>query len=165
MKNKKEDASMLEQKWYTVADVAALTGLTGRTIRNYLKDGTLHGKKVGVQWRFTENDIEALFQEADHAQELTEARDNLVADFLRKTDRTEEMECRIVDIPRVEEELWKKNLKKLRQEIGEKRGGAPDFAWEYETDGKLLRIAVVGRTKDAEWLIKRVKKGMKTDAE
>ena len=70
-----------------------------------------------------------------------------------------------MDIPRVEEELWKKNLKKLRQEIGEKRGGTPDFAWEYETDGKLLRIAVVGRTKDAEWLIKRVKKGIKTDAE
>jgi len=41
---------MLEQKLYTVADVAELTGLTSRTIRNYLKDGTLRRRKIGVQW-------------------------------------------------------------------------------------------------------------------
>ena len=72
MKYIKEDAGMLEQKWYTVADVAALTGLTDRTIRNYLKEGTLHGKKVGVQWRFTQQDIESLFREADVTEPFTE---------------------------------------------------------------------------------------------
>ena len=56
---------MLEQKLYTVADVAELTGLTSRTIRNYLKDGTLRGRKIGVQWRFTEDDINRLFSEVD----------------------------------------------------------------------------------------------------
>ena len=70
---------MLEQKWYTVADVAALTGLTDRTIRNYLKEGTLHGKKVGVQWRFTQQDIESLFREADVTEPFTELLDELVS--------------------------------------------------------------------------------------
>ena len=36
---------MLEQKLYTVADVAELTGLTSRTIRNYLKDRHIAGQK------------------------------------------------------------------------------------------------------------------------
>lgn len=54
---------MLEyNKLYTVEDVANRTGLTDRTIRNYLKDGKLKGKKIGGQWRFTVDDIEALFR-------------------------------------------------------------------------------------------------------
>ncbi len=53
---------MLEyNKLYTVEDVANRTGLTDRTIRNYLRDGKLKGKKIGGQWRFTVDDIEALF--------------------------------------------------------------------------------------------------------
>lgn len=52
---------MLEEKLYTVADVANVTGLTSRTIRNYLKDGTLTGAKIGVQWRFTEEEVRRLF--------------------------------------------------------------------------------------------------------
>ncbi len=53
---------MLEfDKLYTVEEVAKKTGLTDRTIRNYLKDGKLRGKKVGGQWRFTADDVEALF--------------------------------------------------------------------------------------------------------
>lgn len=50
------------EKLYTVRDVAQMTGLTERTIRNYIKDGKLQGKKVGVQWRFTKEDIENLFE-------------------------------------------------------------------------------------------------------
>jgi len=37
------------KKLYTVEDVAKMTGLTTRTIRNYIKDGKLKGKKIGVQ--------------------------------------------------------------------------------------------------------------------
>ena len=111
---------MLEQKWYTVADVAALTGLTDRTIRNYLKEGTLHGKKVGVQWRFTQQDIESLFREADVTGPLTELLDELVSDFLHGSQRPQEMECRILDIPCKTEELWKNIVKKLRKQIDEK---------------------------------------------
>ncbi len=66
---------MLEfDKLYTVEDVAQKTGLTDRTIRNYLKDGRLKGKKIGGQWRFTADDIEALFRTPgeENAQEANE---------------------------------------------------------------------------------------------
>ena len=45
------------EKLYTVEDIANMTSTTSRTIRNYLKDGLLKGKKIGGQWRFTEEDI------------------------------------------------------------------------------------------------------------
>lgn len=165
MKSIKEDAGMLEQKWYTVADVAALTGLTDRTIRNYLKEGTLHGKKVGVQWRFTQQNIESLFREADVTEPLTELLDELVADFLHGSQRPQEMECRILDIPCKTEELWKNIVKKLRKQIDEKRGGWPEIAWEYKSEEQMLRVVAAGRPEDTEWLARQVRKGLKKDAD
>lgn len=35
-------------KLYTVEDIAKMTSLTSRTIRNYLKNGSLTGKKSAV---------------------------------------------------------------------------------------------------------------------
>lgn len=49
------------EKLYTAEDVAEITGLTLRTIRNYIKSGKLTGRRIGVQWRFTAADIQALF--------------------------------------------------------------------------------------------------------
>ncbi len=66
---------------YTVEDVAKITGLTTRTIRNYLKDGRLKGLKVGAQWRFTEQNIKDLFEEQGVSDSMKEAKNQLVADF------------------------------------------------------------------------------------
>ncbi len=49
------------EKMYTVDEVAALTGLTSRTIRSYIAAGKLTGSRLGSQWRFTEKDIERLY--------------------------------------------------------------------------------------------------------
>lgn len=52
---------MLNEKYYTLSDIAKFTKLTDRTIRNYLANGTLKGHKVGGQWRFSQEDVKALF--------------------------------------------------------------------------------------------------------
>ena len=54
---------MLEEKYYSISDIAKLTKLTDRTIRNYLANGSLKGKKIGGQWRFTQSDIRGLFSD------------------------------------------------------------------------------------------------------
>ena len=48
---------MLEDKLYTINELAKITNLTDRTIRNYLAKGNLTGIKVGGQWRFSKDDI------------------------------------------------------------------------------------------------------------
>ncbi len=70
------------EKLYTVDDIARMTMLTSRTIRNYLKDGLLSGKKVGGQWRFTQQDIEALFANSSVASDLRSTRRQDLMDFI-----------------------------------------------------------------------------------
>lgn len=41
----------------TIAEVAEELGVTTRTIRNYLAEGKLTGKKIGGQWKFHKSDI------------------------------------------------------------------------------------------------------------
>jgi excisionase family DNA binding protein len=61
------------EKMYTAEDVAEITGLTLRTIRNYIKSGKLTGRRIGVQWRFTAADIQALFDMPTQTAEAEEA--------------------------------------------------------------------------------------------
>ena len=69
-------------KLYTVEDIAKMTMLTTRTIRNYLKEGLLKGKRVGGQWRFTKEDIDELFENSQVEQEMRMTRRQEVMDFI-----------------------------------------------------------------------------------
>lgn len=42
---------------YSVEALAEELNVTTRTIRNYLKEGRLKGKKIGGQWRFTAEEV------------------------------------------------------------------------------------------------------------
>ena len=48
---------------YSIEDLATFTGLTDRTLRSYLKEGRLTGRKEDGAWRFTPEDLEKLFQD------------------------------------------------------------------------------------------------------
>ena len=45
-------------EFYTINDIATMTGLTTRTIRNYMKLGMLEGEKQDGVWQFS---AEAVF--------------------------------------------------------------------------------------------------------
>ena len=59
------------EKLFTVEDIAKMTSLTSRTIRNYLKNGTLQGSKIGGQWRFTMENIRQLFNNSAFSNDLS----------------------------------------------------------------------------------------------
>lgn len=40
-------------EFYTINDIATMTGLTTRTVRNYMKLGLLEGEKVDGVWQIT----------------------------------------------------------------------------------------------------------------
>ena len=45
-------------KYYTTEEVADILGVTVRTVYTYMEDGNLKAYKVGMYWRFKEEDIE-----------------------------------------------------------------------------------------------------------
>lgn len=59
------------EKLFTIADIAEMTSLSDRSIRNYLRNGLLTDQKVGGQWRFTSQDIMNFFHRGDVSASVT----------------------------------------------------------------------------------------------
>ena len=129
---------MLDEKLYTVADVARVTGMTSRTIRNYLKDGTLTGQKIGVQWRFTEEEIKKLFSRQMPGQS---SPSQIVKGFLGEQERETPAFCVLMDVPGVTELEGVELYRKLQEEKSER---IRYMSYEYHDEGQLMRIAVSG---------------------
>ena len=89
------------EKLYTVDDIAKMTMLTSRTIRNYIKDGILKGKKIGGQWRFTEEDVKNLMDNGAYQVEHLSNLKQDILDFVDGTNdfvRGEIQACTIIDL-------------------------------------------------------------------
>lgn len=146
---------MLDEKLYTVADVAQVTGMTSRTIRNYLKDGTLTGQKIGVQWRFTEDEIKKLFSRQTPGQS---SPTQIVRGFVGAQERKNAAFCALLDFPGVTELDGMEFYRKLQEKCSE---GIDAISYEYHDEGQLLRVAVSGDTEAVMDLLEEMKAGMK----
>jgi excisionase family DNA binding protein len=131
------------EKLYTVEDIANMTGLTTRTIRNYLKDGRLEGKKIGGQWRFTMKDIEKLFNNGNVSKDIEDNKKQQVLDFIDgvNTDMNGNIQiCTIVDYYCDKAESAKQMSDKLIKVINDDRdvtkNGARYFYEYIEKEGK-----------------------------
>ncbi|NLV88914.1 MAG: helix-turn-helix domain-containing protein [Tissierellia bacterium] len=133
------------KKLYTVEDVARMTGLTSRTIRNYLKDGKLKGKKIGVQWRFTEEDINELFEDKDFYDSVEVTKNQIVIDFINNEEVNEISICAIIDYPckdvAIMEDLYKKVSQVVNVYI---KKGIKKFSYLYQENHKKARFIITG---------------------
>jgi len=59
---------------YSVDDLHELLGMSKMTIRAYLREGKLKGKKLGVQWYVTEEAIRDYFEEPNEIQKPAKRR-------------------------------------------------------------------------------------------
>jgi len=92
---------IIVEKLYTVDDIATMTMMTSRTIRNYIKDGILKGKKIGGQWRFTEEDIKNLMDNGTYQVEYLSNLKQDVMDFVDGVNdfvKGEIQACTIIDL-------------------------------------------------------------------
>lgn len=108
-----------EEKLYSISDIAKKTKLTDRTIRNYLANGTLKGRKIGGQWRFTQSDINALFNNEDFADDMLSKSEKNINKYLKNelSFKSENNMCSIINIVVKNKEdrisMWKK-LKEIQ---------------------------------------------------
>lgn len=107
---------MIEEKLYSISDIAKKTKLTDRTIRNYLANGTLKGKKIGGQWRFTQNDINALFHNEVFADDMLSKSEKNIDKYLNNefSFETENHVCSIINIVVKNKEDRKKVWDKIK---------------------------------------------------
>ena len=137
------------EKLYTVEEIATMTMLTSRTIRNYIKDGLLKGRKIGGQWRFTEEDIKNLMDNGTYIDEHLKNIRQDVLDFIDGVntfaDNIGEIQtCTIIDLYQ-EEEIVKEKIDKLMAFINshnETRGNWMSFSWDKIESESKQRVVI-----------------------
>jgi len=125
---------------YTINDLALMTGLTTRTLRNYLKLGVLNGEKLDGSWRFTDEEIDAFFADTGVKQSMRATRHAVIYDFLADTSKKTNRACVILDFAVTDEEG-----REISAFFCEKinRDGA-DITFNYGRDRGLSRVILSG---------------------
>lgn len=130
-------------EFFTVADVAKITGLSERTIRNYLEDGRLKGKKVGVQWRFTRENIENLFMAPKVSDSMANARREMVLDFLEHKSKARPRLCFIYDIPCQTEEEATHLCEPILDKVNAIKSEG-ELRFSFQEHGGVARLILMG---------------------
>ncbi len=108
---------MEDNKLYTLKEVAEMTKLTDRTLRNYLANETLQGIKIGGQWRFRKEDIDKLFKSCTYYHKRKDISEKSINDFIdgKINFSSSKSACIIIDI----KDYNKEKLQTLYKEIKE----------------------------------------------
>ena len=108
---------MLEEKYYSISDIAKLTKLTDRTIRNYIANGSLKGKKIGGQWRFTQKDVYGLFSDVKFEDDMKVKTEKTISSYFNNNISFESNNtcCNIIDIKIDDRELRKEMFAKIKE--------------------------------------------------
>ena len=84
---------------YNLNQVAMITGLTTRTLRNHLKQGLLDGEKIDGNWSFTEEELDRYIADPSVRQAIQAKQHAVVYDFLADPFKSTNRVCTIMDFP------------------------------------------------------------------
>ena len=127
--------------WYTMNNIAMMTGFTTRTLRNYLRQGLLQGEKVDGVWRFTEEEYEAFLTHPAVKPGIRAKQNAIVNDFLLLNAKKENRTCVILDIC-TEREDAKRAAEFFCERIKEQEDEELQFGMEWHK--KNMRIILSG---------------------
>lgn len=83
---------------YTINELATMTGLTSRTIRNYLRQGLLTGEMVDGVWKFDEKHLSAFFADSGIKAAIEAKNRAIVYDFLADDRKRSNALCVVLDL-------------------------------------------------------------------
>lgn len=85
--------------YYVLSHLTLLTGLTERTLRNYIALGLLSGEKINGMWHFTPEQVEQFLRHSAVRPSILAKQNALVYDFLLEEKKTKCEVCMILDVP------------------------------------------------------------------
>ena len=89
---------------YTLGHLALFTGLTDRTLRNYLASGILQGEKINGVWHFTSEQAQALITHPTARAAILAKNNAIIYDFLLNEHKTSNQCCLILDLPQSDDQ-------------------------------------------------------------
>ncbi|MBQ3559672.1 MAG: helix-turn-helix domain-containing protein [Agathobacter sp.] len=91
--------------YYVINHVVMFTGLTDRTIRNYISSGILQGEKINGLWHFTPEQVEEFVSHPAVRPSILAKNNGIVYYFLLDDKKKNSEICLILDAPNVEKKL------------------------------------------------------------
>ncbi|MBQ7124369.1 MAG: helix-turn-helix domain-containing protein [Oscillospiraceae bacterium] len=89
----------MEEKLYLISHLTLITGLTDRTIRNYIASGILKGEKINGMWHFTPEEVDSFIKNPAVRPSIVAKNNSVVYDFMLNDSKKEEETCVILDMP------------------------------------------------------------------
>ncbi len=138
----------MELELYTLGHLVQMTGLTDRTLRNYLSLGILKGEKIGGLWHFTPEEVDRFLRDPAVRPSIRARANSQIYDFLASDPAGEDMACCIFDFPGED-----------RDAISEYfctaicTGGYRNLRFHYDGAEETRRVILKGRTGDVMKLI------------
>ena len=83
---------------YNIKELAMMTDLTTRTLRNYLRSGLLNGDKIDGMWQFTAENISDFISNPIVKPSIQAKNKAIVFDFLADDHKKEDSICTILDL-------------------------------------------------------------------
>lgn len=128
------------EKYYTLNDVAKFTGLTTRTLRNYLQMNLLSGEKIDGVWKFTAEELDSFFANPTARPSLQAKRNSLVYEFMLDDKKKRNEICTIQDYYADGEE-GKEIAEFFCNEVNESGAGVQ---FSMEKTGNYIRVMLKG---------------------
>lgn len=134
------------EKTYTMQDVAAMTGLTTRTLRTYQQQGFLRGEKENGVWRFTDEALEGFLRNPAVLPAVRARQHSIVYDFVPQNRKAQD-ELRAVWDIRTED--GKSVSAFLCREMERRRG----LRFTFLQTGETARVILCGKPEAAPDLL------------
>lgn len=86
------------KEYYTIQEVALMSGLTDRTICNYIRDDILEGEKTDGVWQFTTEQVCRFFEHPSAAKSIHAVKNGQIFGFLADKWKKRPQICVILDL-------------------------------------------------------------------
>lgn len=155
--------NILEDKFYTIDQIAEMLGMHHKTIRKFISEGKLGASKVGKQWRISGHGL-SVFMEDNNARIGNEKiNEELNIDYTTVGEVVDKMQQRInvsavVDINEIEKDEYirvSNTLIALANSKDPELGKSTTHVKFYEKD-KRLKVILWGSTKFIENMLSTI---------
>ena len=89
---------------FTLGHLRQFTGLSDRTLRNYLANGILKGEKINGIWHFSDKQIEDFVNSPTVRPSILAKNSGIVYDFIIDRNKPCDQSCIILDLPTADRE-------------------------------------------------------------
>ena len=119
-----------KMKKYTIKELSLMSGLTTRTIRNYLKLGLLKGSKENNKWIFNEDDTIEFFKNSYVKQSIEIKNLSLV---LESFNNAKEEVCNII---KIKDTLYENNIISIYNQIN----SYDNFSFKMHKENEIVKM-------------------------